>query len=191
MDVAWAEIGYTRPIALSRDDVIAIGKDPVDAVQVPDSWGLSNETYFGRVDVFYQIHCLAALRREAYFEQYYGHKYPNGYNDTTEFHRLHLSHCIWLLLQNIMCSANTDVYTHIPTDTFERPFPDSSINHQCKNFESILEWQRKRGLDEESFVGLEGPEGYQFSVMSHKFKDIHGWFFTHVDDHDLTSGKIG
>lgn len=88
------------------------------AVQIPESWGLGNETYFGRVNVFHQIHCLDALRREAYFEHYYGKHYPNGFNDKGEFHRLHLSHCVYLLLQNIKCSASMDVYTHIWTDTW-------------------------------------------------------------------------
>jgi Mycotoxin biosynthesis protein UstYa len=190
VDRAWQKVSDTRPIALSREGVLAIGKDPAQAVQIPEHWGLGNESYFGRVDVFHQIHCLDALRREAYFEHYYGKRYPQGFNNTGEFHRLHLSHCVYLLLQNIMCNANTDVYTHIWTDTLDHQFPDFNINHQCKDFGAILEWQDQNGLDEKAFVHLRRPDGYPYHVMNHKFKEIHGWFLNHEDDGDLTTGEI-
>ncbi|PMD63759.1 uncharacterized protein K444DRAFT_522224 [Hyaloscypha bicolor E] len=177
VDMAWQALVDTRPVPLSRSQVEAIGKDPSRSVQIPPSWGHGNESYFGRIDVFHQIHCLDALRREAHFEYYYGESYPNVWNDTTEFHRLHLSHCVYLLLQNIMCNANTDVYTHIWTDTLVHPFPDFNINHQCKDFSAVMEWQEKNGLDEESFVALKRPEGYPYMKMSRKFKEVNGWEF--------------
>ena len=191
VDLAWRKIGDTRPIPVSREKVLAIGKDPAQAVKIPSSWGLGEEMYFGRVDVFHQIHCLDALRREAYFDHYYGKKYPNGFQDTGEFHRLHLSHCVYLLLQNIMCSASSDIYTHIWTDTLEHPFPDFNINHQCKDFDSILRWQDSMAVNETAFVGLRRPENYAYRVMNHKFKEIHGWFASHEDHGDLDVGEIG
>ena len=90
-----------------------------------------------------------------------------------------------------MCSASTDVYTHIWTDTLEHPFPDFNIRHQCKSWGVIREWQQENALDERAFVGLKRPEGYPYRVMTHKFKEIHGWFESHEDDGDLTSGEIG
>lgn len=121
VDMAWRLIGDTRPIPLTRDEVLALGKNPADRVRLPKSFGVG-ESYAGRMDVFHQIHCLDALRREAYFEHYYSETYPNGWNDTTEKHRLHLSHCIEFLLHNIMCQASTDVYTHAWTDTVGKYF---------------------------------------------------------------------
>jgi hypothetical protein len=177
VDKTWQDLYDTRPVPLSRSQVLAMGKDPEQSVQVPVEWGHGNETYFGRVDVFHQIHCLDTLRREAHFEHYYGKHWPRGYNDTDEFHRLHLSHCIYYLLQNIMCQANTDMYTHIWTDTLEHPFPDFNIDHQCKDYNAVMDWQSKNALDEEEFVRLKRPEGYAFRKMSHKFKEIHGWEF--------------
>ncbi|KAF2771672.1 hypothetical protein EJ03DRAFT_21764 [Teratosphaeria nubilosa] len=140
VDAAWRRISDTRPIALTRDDVLAAGKDPASAVQIPTSWGLGEDKYFGRLDVLHQIHCLDAIRMEAHFEHYYGRKYANGYNDTSRMHRLHLSHCLWLVLQNIMCAATTDVYTHFWTDTFEHAFPDFGVAHQYRDFEAVLRW---------------------------------------------------
>ena len=190
VDLAWKKMWDSRPVPVSKEQVLAMGKDPAEAVQIPEDWGYGSEKYFGRVDVFHQIHCLDALRREAHFEHYYGKKYPNGYKDTTDMHRLHLSHCIHLLLQNIMCSANTDIYTHIWTDTLDHAFPDFNIEHQCKSFDTIMEWQSKNAIDEDRFVNLTRPEGYSYRKMTHKFKEIHGWFSEHQDDGDFSSGEI-
>ncbi|KAL2705643.1 hypothetical protein AAEP93_000893 [Penicillium crustosum] len=190
VDVAWAALYDTRPIVLTREQVLDIGKDPGEAVQIPSSWGLGDDRYFGRIDAFHQMHCLDALRREARFDHYYGAKYPGGFNTTTEMHRLHLSHCVWLLAQNIMCSANTDVYTHIWTDTLDHAFPDFNIEHKCKNYDAVLAWQQKNALDEDNFVALRRPEGYPYRTMTHKFKEIHGWFLQHEDEQDFESGEI-
>ena len=58
VDRAWARLGDTRPIPLSREDVLAIGKDPDQAIKLPKSWGLGEDVYAGRVDVFHQIVCV-------------------------------------------------------------------------------------------------------------------------------------
>jgi hypothetical protein len=182
VDLAWQRLGDLRLIPLTREEVTSIGKDPDDAVKFPESFGLGAEAYAGRVDVFHQVHCLDALRREAYFEHYYGRSYPDGYNDTTEMHRLHLSHCIEYLLQNIMCQASTDVYTHIWTDGVEHPFPDFGVNHQCRDYDVIKKWQDRNAVDVDEFVALRAPQGAKVHRMTRKFKELHGFFEAHEDD---------
>jgi len=189
VDAAWWSLLDTRPVPITKERVLEIGKDPAEAVKIPESWGHGSDMYFGRIDVFHHIHCLDALRKEAYFEHYYGERYPGGLNDTSDFHREHLSHCIYLLLQNVLCSANTDVYTHIWVDNLEHPWPDFEVNHQCKNFDAVLDWQKKNALDEKAFSELVKPEGYPVRVANHRFKDVNGWFKDHEDDGDLVSGQ--
>lgn len=189
VDEAWQKLWDTRPIPLTAEHVRRMGKDPSEAVKIPPDWGYGDDAYFGRLDVFHQMHCLDALRREVFFDHYYGKKYPGGFNTTTEFHQLHLSHCTYLLMQNIMCNANTDVYTHIWTDTLTHPFPDFNIDHKCKNFDAVVEWQEKNAMDERAFVALTRPEGYPYRKMTHKFKEIHGWQFG-PEDVDDGSGEI-
>ncbi|GAB7336037.1 hypothetical protein MBLNU13_g08854t2 [Cladosporium sp. NU13] len=172
VDAAWWSLLDTRPIAITKERVLEIGKDPAEAVKIPESWGHGSDMYFGRIDVFHHIHCLDALRKEAYFEHYYGERYPGGLNDTSDFHREHLSHCIYLLLQNVLCSANTDVYTHVWVDNLEHPWPD---------FENAL--------DEKAFSELVKPEGYPVRKANHRFKEVNGWFKDHEDDGDLVSGQ--
>ncbi len=101
-----------------------------------------------------------------------------------------MSHFVWLLMLNIMDSANTDVYTPIWTDTVDPPFPDFNIEHKYKDYGAVMEWQRRNALDENAFVDLRRPEGYPYRIMTHKFKEIHDWFSTHKDNGDFESGEI-
>jgi hypothetical protein len=190
-DQAWAELGDTRPIPLAREQILAMGKDPAEAVRIPDSWGLGPETYFGRVDVFHQIHCLDALRREAYWDYYYGKQYPGGLNNTRLMHRLHLSHCIYYLLQNILCNANTAVYPHFWTDTVEYPWPDFDIPHQCRDFSAVKQWQEEKALNQHDFSNLTKPEEYgPPRFMSYRFKQVNGYYETHEDPGEYDGGAI-
>ncbi|PIG83870.1 hypothetical protein AARAC_001829 [Aspergillus arachidicola] len=173
VDRAWTIISDTRPIALSREDVLSIGKDPAMAVKLSAEFGLGDDMYAGRIDVLHQLHCLNALRMEIYFDYYYGKKYRGGFNQTDEKHRHHVSHCIYMLLQNILCHANTDVYTHFWTDAVDHPWPDFNIPHKCTNFRAILEWQREHAVNEHMFVDMRRPGNQEAHVMSSKFKKIY------------------
>lgn len=186
VDLAWDRIGDTRLIPLTRAEVEAVGKNPHDAVRFPEDFGLGADAYAGRLEVFHQIHCLDALRREAYFEHYYGPAYGGGYNATSKMHRLHLSHCIEYLLHHILCQANTDVYTHIWTDGVKHPFPDFSVDHQCRDFDAVKSWHDRNAVDVDNFVELVAPPDANVHRMTREFKELHGWFNKHDDD-----GKYG
>ena len=88
-----------------------VGKDPTIAAKYPDEYGLGSDAYIVEIDVFHQIHCLNTLRKEINFEYYFGDQYPDRKN-LPKFHKIHISHCLYLLLQNLMCQANVDVITH-------------------------------------------------------------------------------
>jgi hypothetical protein len=188
VDEAWARIADLRPIAITKEDVVKLGKDPEEAVKWPLSFGFGPESYIGRVDVFHQIHCLDALRREAHYHYYYGDKWPD--HNTSELHKVHLSHCIYILLQNLMCQSNVGVYTHIWVDASYNAFPDFSAYQQCRDFDAILAWQEKNSIDVEIFGDLRKPPEYKVHIMPHRFKELFGWFLTHEDD-GSSGGEIG
>ncbi|EMF09214.1 uncharacterized protein SEPMUDRAFT_144072 [Sphaerulina musiva SO2202] len=171
VDRAWRRISNEQPIALSKEEVIALGKDPSEAVQYPESFGLG-ESYAGRIDVFHQIHCLDALRREAHWNYYYASKYPD-LEHSTKLHQVHLSHCIYYLLQNIMCQASVDVYTHVWTDSLLQPFPDFNTTKTCRNFDAVLNWQERNGVGLEEFYKLRKPREFEgMWIMEEAFKDV-------------------
>ncbi|CAN8099971.1 unnamed protein product [Discula destructiva] len=195
VDAAWRRISSEQPVAITRDEVLALGKDPDKAVRYPKGFngtGDQDDLYAGRIDVFHQIHCLDALRREAHFDHYYGQKYPN-LNATNNLHKAHLSHCVYYLLQNIMCQASVDVYTHVWTDTLMQPFPDFQIEHKCRSFDAILDWQDNNALDLHEFYQLRRPSDSDPLEMSAEFKEL--WaeyeFYNPEADHHHDGGQIG
>jgi hypothetical protein len=185
VDAAWKRISNQKIITLTREDVIRLGKDPARSVKWPEHYGFGKDKYVGRLDVMHQIHCLNAVRQEAYFNHYFGAVYPDG--NTTELHKLHLSHCIYYLLQNIMCTASADVYTHTWTDTLPNPYPEFSVNHQCRSFDTLLDWHEKNGADEDLFWAMRKPDDYgPARNMTRKFKEIFNYYDTHEED-----GNVG
>jgi hypothetical protein len=99
-----------------------------------------------------------------------GKMYPGGRNHSGDLHRLHASHCIYLILQNIMCNANIDIYTHQWNDGVPSPFADFNIDHQCRDFDAILQWQEENSVDQHRFVDLRRPQDAVEHKMSHDFR---------------------
>lgn len=189
VDEAWNRLANIKPIAISRQDVIQLGRDPSVAAKWPESFGFGSDAYIGRIDMFHQIHCLDWLRREANFDHYYGKKWPPG-TPPSDMHRTHVSHCIHLLLQNLMCNANVDIYTHYWADAQLNAFPDFSVNHKCRDFDAILKWQEDNSVDVDLFAAIRKPPQYEAKIMSHRFKELFGWFDSHPDN-GSDSGEIG
>lgn len=58
-----------------------------------------------------------------------------------------------------MCSSNVDIITLNWMETQELPFPDFSINHQCRDFDTLLQWRRENSVDMEKLNGMVKPLG--------------------------------
>ena len=183
VDAAWERVETQTPIPITRQDVLNQGKDPTQAAKWPESFGFGPDAYIGRIDVFHQIHCLNRLRKHLHsnFDYYYGSERMNRY------HELHVSHCLYTLLQNLMCAGNVDVYPHFWADAQDNAFPDFSINHKCRDFEAILDWHDKHAVTLEEFGALRRPPGMQPRVMSHEFKEVFEWY----DDEHPDDGYVG
>ena len=171
VDMAWHRLGNINPIPISAQDVRNIGYDPSIVAKWPEVYGLGDDAYVGRLDVFHEIHCLDMLRREVHFDHYYP-QWPNG---ATADHKVHISHCIYALLQSITCAANTDPFIHYWVDVGDEPYPDFSINRQCRNFDAILEWQEKNSIPMSKFRDvIRKPEGVAPRIMSEEYKYMVG-----------------
>jgi hypothetical protein len=171
VDMAWHRLGNINPIPISVQDVRNIGYDPSIAAKWPEVYGLGGDAYVARLDVFHEIHCLDMLRREVHFEHYYP-QWPNG---ATADHKVHISHCIYALLQSLTCAANTDPFIHYWVDVGDEPYPDFSINRQCKNFDAILDWQEKNSIPMSQFRDvIRKPEGVAPRIMSEEYKYMVG-----------------
>ncbi|KAL9611120.1 MAG: hypothetical protein Q9167_004224 [Letrouitia subvulpina] len=170
VDAAWDRISLVDTIAVSRADVLRLGKDPTIAAKYPADYGLGPDAYVAEIDVFHQIHCLNALRKEIFFDYYYSEVFPSGKPD--DLHRAHTSHCLYTLLQNVMCHADLSTITHNWVQGQIHPFPDFGINKKCRDFEAVLEYQTENHVDFETYKWLRRPEGTKELEMTAEFLDI-------------------
>jgi hypothetical protein len=49
-----------------------------------------------------------------------------------------------MLRQNLMCNADTGVIGYRWVEGWSHPYPDFNTNHQCRNFESVIEWAKQK-----------------------------------------------
>ena len=108
-DAIWDELELTRTIIISEEEVRKLGKDPSTVAKFEDSfWHYGENAFMAQIDVFHQLHCLNSLRKLVYSE-YYNWTSANAHHP--ELWYIHNNHCVDILMQNIMCNANTDLYT--------------------------------------------------------------------------------
>lgn len=61
-----------------------------------------------------------------------------------------------------MCDASVDLVTYNWVETQKHPFPDMSINRQCRSFDTLLQWQEEHAFQfgvGGRVDGLVRPEG--------------------------------
>ncbi|MCJ1300462.1 hypothetical protein MMC08_003259 [Hypocenomyce scalaris] len=160
VDAAWDRIAAIGTTSISTAETRKIGLDPTDPTlaKYPLSFGLGPDAYIAELDIFHQIHCLNALRKTATqnFPYYFGSEFPNSKPD--EAHTAHVSHCIHILLQNLMCKADVDIVTHRWLDVRLHPFPDFNVQKRCRDFDAILKWQEDHIVDFDRFMEFRKPE---------------------------------
>ncbi|KIJ65796.1 hypothetical protein HYDPIDRAFT_27029 [Hydnomerulius pinastri MD-312] len=94
--------------------------------------------YMANVDGYHQIHCVDLVRkilRRDYYESF-----DLSFNPSL---RPHLDHCIDLLRQKLMCTADLTMVTYDWVHGFADPQPNFSTVHQCVNFDKLLGWSKE------------------------------------------------
>ncbi|EGX94895.1 hypothetical protein CCM_03166 [Cordyceps militaris CM01] len=165
-DAQWEQdIDLIRPIAITREQIIKMGKNPETVAKLEDQdWGLGDNAYVAALDVFHNLHCLNTLRRAAYGTYYSISADANNRNGHLEGH---LNHCADILFQHISCSNNVNLVTRHWREEQEYPFPDFSINKYCINFEKLLTWHKEVGLDQENYIKtMKKPKGAKTSTTA-------------------------
>ncbi|KAI0879014.1 hypothetical protein GGS24DRAFT_276867 [Hypoxylon argillaceum] len=113
--------------------------------------------YMASMEASHQMHCLDMLRKFSY-RDYYADK-AAVFSDPFKL-RTHMDHCIEMLRQVIMCSADLHIITYDWVDHVDYPWPDFSINRQCRNWDDVMEWVRQRKVMTSAAHGiLTRPDG--------------------------------
>ncbi|KAF4582428.1 hypothetical protein EYR38_002548 [Pleurotus pulmonarius] len=188
MDAAWTDLYdiYTYAISSLTTEENGHLADPT----VP-AFGNTSQLY-GGLDVFHQLHCLVLaipfddvcaradlfaakdyVRKALEPERYGGvdgrrASFMNKRKATADLPHVstaeHVSHCLDMIRQSLMCSADISViswYMPIPSSAEHtpNPLPRFDQTRMCRDFDRLRDWARSRTPDVE---GLEGvmPHGH-------------------------------
>jgi hypothetical protein len=101
--------------------------------------------YLASLDVFHTLHCVNKIRKMYYSDYYHD---PNPLADQQE----HFDHCIDLLRQVIMCHGDVSLHTYSWIDELRVPWPSMQTEHQCRNWDTLMEWSEEHHIPD-----LTGP----------------------------------
>lgn len=102
------------------------------------------------VEGLHHLHCLNLLRQALYYNvDYYRAKGTGAFLNEEHIVKAHVSHCLDIIRQQLMCMPDTGVLGQVWWDkSFPKAFVDFNTKHKCKNFDAIREWAKERQLPE-------------------------------------------
>ncbi|KIW07025.1 uncharacterized protein PV09_01919 [Verruconis gallopava] len=121
------------------------------------------------VEGLHQLHCLNLVRKSLWYnyEHYHG-AHEVEFSDSDKVIYWHVSHCLDIIRQRLMCTMDTSVFGSVWVDRNDpRPFTDFNTKHVCRDFEQIREWAEDHQLGDdtpEDFLELPGEDVYVWDV---------------------------
>ncbi|OAX84481.1 hypothetical protein ACJ72_01152 [Emergomyces africanus] len=137
VDEAWLALG-TRydSIIIPENEAEGYGIQKGQVKRIEEQGG----GFFANVEVFHHLHCLNLLRQATYFNfEYYSKKGDGPFQNSDDVLKTHIGHCIDILRQQIMCTADVGVFGQWWVKGVG-PFVDFNTVHKCRNFEEIRKW---------------------------------------------------
>ncbi|PLB35155.1 oxidase ustYa family protein [Aspergillus candidus] len=161
VDEAWEALGTDyRPLRVPPEAAEEAGIAH-DQVKINEKYGGG---YPANLEGLHHLHCLNLLRKSLYYNYDYYHDLGQGafVNDDYIVKR-HVSHCMDIIRQQLMCTADTGVLGQIWVwPDGPKPFVDFNTKHKCKNYDAIRQWAHDNQLPEhppQDYIQKQPEEG--------------------------------
>jgi len=145
VDAAWESLGVGyRSLAISPEDAPETGLAP-DQVKINPKYGGG---FPANVEGLHHLHCLNLVRQALWYNfEYYHAKGQGAFINDDNILRHHVSHCLDVVRQRLMCQPDTGVLGQVWWNPeFPTPFVDFNTMHKCKNFDAIRQWAEERQI---------------------------------------------
>jgi len=139
VDEAWQALGVNYRASIVPDSLAAKSGLSPSQVQVSDKYGGG---YPANVEGLHHLHCLNLLRQSLYYNyDYYNAQGTGAFVNSGDILRLHVSHCLDTIRQQLMCLPSIDVLGQVWYNP-EAPnaLPDFNTKHMCRNYDDIKQW---------------------------------------------------
>ncbi|KAI1109850.1 hypothetical protein F5Y14DRAFT_388908 [Nemania sp. NC0429] len=148
LDEAWEQITHAGVFSVTPEEVKRIGKMDNSTVMLPAE---SGGGYMASLEATHQLHCLDMLRKFSFREYYKDKAAP--FSDAKKL-RVHMDHCIEMLRQTIQCNADLHIITYNWVGHVDYPWPNFSINRQCRSWDNMLDFISERTVHTKEKNGL-------------------------------------
>ncbi|KAF4550971.1 Hypothetical protein D9617_15g043250 [Elsinoe fawcettii] len=148
VDEAWRALGtHLSPFMISEADAAKVGV-PADAIRASEQYGGG---YVVLGEAFHQLHCLDIMRKSLYWNfEHYSSEGHRPFDRPYHHVKMHITHCMDIIRQRLMCTADTGVISQIWVQTPEAPSPTRhpmfSDTHKCRNYDKVKAWGEEHNL---------------------------------------------
>ncbi|KAJ5951160.1 uncharacterized protein N7479_009573 [Penicillium vulpinum] len=160
LDQAWKDLLQYSNIWVTGEELSKINKT---SIPVPDE----EDKYWVELSVVHELHCIKRLRQYIHSDYYFA----NISAEDRRLNDLHTDHCLEILRQSVMCHADISMITMTWESTSKYPAADFQNEHECKNWDTLYEWQKERSVDMmkpgflvHPYLGVPFPDGYYHGI---------------------------
>lgn len=148
VDAAWEALGVNyRAVKVPKEQAAAAGLTS-DHIQIREKYGGG---YPANVEGLHHLHCLNLLRQTSKYNfDYYKALGQGAFKNDDHIVKLHVTHCMDILRQQLMCRADIGVFGQVWTQPEDpKAFVDFNTQHKCVNYDAIRQWAEERQLPKE------------------------------------------
>ena len=111
----------------------------------------TTQGYVGYLESAHQLHCLQAIWGRHHYDKdpenpLYAHMAAK-IKEMPDIEEAHLEHCVDVIRQRLMCTADASIVTFRWVKGLSTPYPNFHTGHTCADYKGLLGWAEGRKAD--------------------------------------------